>query len=241
MTFDPSFNNVPMVGFAPRCITHQPDNAEWDNGYDDTKPTYLELVALDLTASGFTMRARLRQKAVQTAQDDDFAAGAARILDAVGEDREANLNPAVAVSDQYTTHFKVELEAHNTFPETWPWYARITVAIDTNDGGGWFERATFEYQVGSGVSSTSDNTWAHEQKIITVSGLILNSDIRIRLKTVDESPKTDWDTMEVTCFNKDTDGDAENGVTYNTATDSYADATPDAGEDTQPWEALEVA
>lgn len=236
--FDPSFDSVPMVVILPRCITHEPRNGQWSAGYDNTKPTYLELVPLDLTASGFTMRARLRQKAAQTAQYDEFSAGAGRILVLVGQTREAQLDPSVAVSDQYTVHYKVELEGHSA--TGFDLDMGIVVAIDTNDGGGWVERATYPYRLYAPGGGSRHQTWAHEAKIITVSGLGLNDDIRIRFKSEDHGIKNAWDIMEITCFNKDINGDVEHGVTYYTATDSYADATPDA-EDSVPWEALEVS
>ena len=238
IVFDPSYNDIPTVIFTPKgFVPYDPnDNLTWDNGYTVDQNQYLEIEPLNLTAAGFTMRARLRQKGVQTARGDDFASGAGRILDTIGQTREANLDPAVAAGDLYTIHFKVDLEAENDFFN--PVDATLVIAIDSNDGGGWVERLTIPYSLYSEISPES-NEWPHEEKQITVSGLALNDDIRLRMKSESRGPKTEWVKMEVTCFNKDTDADPENGVTYTTATDSVASATPNA-EDGVPWEAFEV-
>jgi len=240
VVFDPAYNNVPTVIFTPKgFVPYDPDdNLDWDGGgFVADQVQYQEIEPLNLSASGFDMRARLRLKAAQTGRTDDFADGAGRILDAIGETREANLDPAAAAADLYTIHFKVELEAENLFGQ--PVDALLNVAIDTNDGGGWVERLVIAYSLYQDELPSASHTWVLESRSITVSGLALDDDVRLRLKSEARGPKTAWVTMEVTAFNKDTDGDAENGVTYTTAADAVADCTPDV-EDGVPWEAFEV-
>ena len=105
-----------------------------------------------------------------TPQSDDFASG--NQITAVGGTAEVNLDPANASDNTYTVHYfvSVTINAHSTVYGT----AALVAAIETNDGSGWVERATFTYNCSylSGPPPYAARTcsWSHEQKAITVTG-----------------------------------------------------------------------
>lgn len=238
VSFNPAFQNPPMVVMRGG-ISYEPRSGQWSPSYDSAKPQYDDMEPVNLSASGFTLRARLRQKGAQTGQSDNFSPSD-NALDALDETTEADLDPAGAAGDQYTIHYSVMLQivcpiASGKPPVT----ASITVAIDSNDGGGWVERAAVTYAETAywedclGADYVEFN-WTHEQRTITVSGLGVNDDIRIRIKAVTGQVYA----FEVHGFHSTPDASA--GVTYNTASDAVASKTPDA-EDLVQWEALTVA
>jgi hypothetical protein len=189
----------------------------------------LRLQALNVDANGFTSRTQIVNTGATTARSDDFASG--NLIDAVGETAEVNLDPGDANDDTYTVHYYVEvvLSSPGADPSV-----SLTVAIESNDGGGWTERATFVYS----RSSAGTSTWSEEQKPITVDGLLLDDDIRLRAKS--------FIVHDATGSFKVRGGDAGgsnpetyNGVTYTTATDDADSAIPNAG-DHVIWVAQEV-
>ena len=229
ITFPVAFQNAPFLLFPQRRgILHEPRTAKWSNGLNTTIPQYDLLRPLNLSASGFTVDAQLWQKASQTAQTDNFVA--LNNLTALGQTVEADLNPSIAVADNYTVHFSVKLRII-TPPDPFSFISTgsITVAIDSNDGAGWVERAVRTY---SGGADSEDSvpfvefTFSHEEVTISVSGLGLNDDLRLRIKAV---------TGKVFGFDVhgfDGTGDPSDGVTYSTtAGDSFANKTPDTEDE----------
>jgi hypothetical protein len=222
VTFAQVYQNAPMVVFKGGQYV----------GYSNTLPAgkqRLRLQPVDVTASGFTARAQILVAGVTTAQTDDFPSG--NELTAVDETAEADLTPGGANDDTYTVHYfvSVTLSAPGVDPNV-----TLTVAIDTNDGSGWQERATFVYS----RASSGTSTWSHEQKPIVVIGLGTNDDIRVRAKS--------FVVHDATGSFKVRGGDAGgsnpetyNGVTYTTAADTIESAIPSAG-DNVTWVAQEV-
>lgn len=131
VTFATAYQNPPLV-LLKGGIVYEPRSGSWTTTYSSTLPQYIEQEALNLTASGFTVRARLRQKGSPTAQSDEF--GASNALDTDGESTTATLVPAGATSDQYTIHYSVRIRV--TCPGSGTQSGGVTVAIDTDDGGG---------------------------------------------------------------------------------------------------------
>ncbi len=236
ITFPLAFQLPPAVilrggiQYEPRSKWGATGSGSETNAVDANKPQYDDLAPLNLSASGFTLRARLRQKAAQTAQSDNFTAS--NVLDAVGETAEANLDPAGAVADTYNVHYSAEV----TVPAGKAMLSgSITVAIDTNDGAGWVERAAQTHTViNEGGGSPATETWSHVNIAVVVSGLGLNDDIRVRIKSATGTVSS----FSVHAF--DGTGDPSDGVTYSTASDSFASKTPDT-EDAIEWEVLAVA
>ena len=72
------------------------------------------------------------------------------------------------------------------------------------------------------------NTWSHEQKAVNVSNLLLNDDVRIRIKSVVTTGL--GGTFSVHGFGttapNHAHGDPADGLTYTTASDTVESAMP---------------
>lgn len=217
VTFSAAYQNAPVISFADLQVIMF--NASLGTANDQV----LRLQALNVTTAGFTLRAQNVNPGSTTARTDEFVAG--NSLTAVDETVEANLDPAVANDDSYTFHYEVHVTALDLSVGG---SMSIVVALETNDGGGWVERSTFNYSavaVAEGGNVTND--WNHEQKAVVVSGMGLNDDVRIKIKTV--TPTGAGGSFTVHGFNLATDADASEGVTYTTASDTAESAIPNAG------------
>lgn len=260
ISFPQVYQNPPMVILRGGAL-HEP-RALWGatgigdgtetGAYDNTKPTYEDLAALNLTASGFKLRARLRQKGVATPRSAN-ADTANNNLTAVGQSAAATLNnaPSGAVADQYTLRYKVVLQTDDPNnlgdpgpPVVPPYFIAATteIAIDSSADGGttWIERAAYVYTV-SARATTASRTWAEEIKTLTVSGLDSAAPadkFRIRIKSFSFDGATG--SVSAHLFSTAaTPADTSAGLTYNTATDQYASKTPDAA-DVIYWETMEA-
>ncbi len=114
--------------------------------------------------------------------------------------------------------------------------ADLVLALDSNDGSGWVERDTASYSVGALPESTASQTWSHEQRLLTVSGMSTGDDFRLRGKTHTVTGGG-FSTFFARGFDSTTDPNS--GVTYNTASDIFASKTPDS-DDFVTWEVWEV-
>lgn len=196
----------------------------------------LRLVAQNVTRFGFQLVAQNVNPGATTAQTDEFVAG--NSLTAVDETVGVNLDPGGANDNTYTSHYEVHVTALDLSVGG---SVSIVVAIETDDGGGggFVERATFPYSavaVAGGGSVTND--WNHEQKAIVVSGLGLNDDVQLIVKSVNKTGA--GGSFNVHGFNKATDLDASEGLTYNTAADTTESAIKDAAHSVK-WIAQEAA
>ena len=237
ITFAQTYQNAPMILFKGGQYV----------SYSSTLPAgkqRLRLQAFDVTASGFSSRAQIVSVGATTARSADFASGS--LLDAEGETADADLGSNVPANDDtYTVHYEVVVAADQEVSEPGSEVqVNLTVALETNDGGGWVERATYLY---SAIANDSDpnvlNTWSHEQKPIVVSGLGANDDVRIRAKefsvvTIGGSSGTGSFTVKPGDGAGSNPG-AWNGVTWTTAADTTESAIPSTG-DNVIWVAQEV-
>lgn len=113
---------------------------------------------------------------------DDFASG--NQLTTVGGTAEVNLDPGSAGGNAYTVHYfvSVTIDASSTYGTM-----SLVVAIETNSGSGWVERGTYahdcSYLSGPPPYSARTCSFSHEQRTITVAGLGLNADIRLKAKS----------------------------------------------------------
>lgn len=149
-------------------------------------------------------------------QTDDFASG--NQITAAGGTAEVNLDPAQAYDNTYTVHYYVQvtLSAPGMDP-----YVALTVKLETNDGSGWVERASFLYE----RFTAGTSTWSHEQKSIVVSGLDPNDDIRLRAHSFVKFSANGSFVIR----GGDAGGanpETYNGVTYATSADPVVDLTP---------------
>jgi RHS repeat-associated protein len=150
-----------------------------------------------------------------TPQSDDFPSG--NVINTVGATAAVTLDPGTAFDNVYTVHYFVQstLNANSTTFGN----AFLVVAIETNDGGGWVERATFNYNCGylSGPPPYPTRTcpaWTHEQQAITVPGLGLNAGIRLKAKSFSTSNGSGGSFVIRGGDAGGTNPETYNGVTY---------------------------
>lgn len=250
VTFPNNFQNVPLV-LISGGISHEP-RAKWGATGDGTEagaynaalPTYADIAALNLTASGFTLRARLKQKGAQTARSAN-ADTANNSLTSAGASAAATLNNAAsgASADYYQINYKISVDATNIHGGL----ARTTavLAIDSSSDGGstWVQRASFSYEsICDTVGTTNTEDWTFEAVGLTVSGLSSTATadkLRIRIVSI---TKTDGGSVTAHLFSTvATIPDPAAALLYNTTSgDQFANRTPDA-DDIMKWEALETS
>lgn len=238
ITFAQTYQNAPMLMFkGGQYVT-----------FSDTLGTSVKqrvrIQAFDITAGGFKSRAQITNPGATTPQSDNFATGT---IDAQGETNDADLTPGGANDDTYNVHYSVTVNAEQELAEPGSEVqVTLILAIKTNDGlgGGWIERATYQYQaIANDADPSVTNSWSEEIKAIVVSGLGTNDDIRLEAKsftvvTIGGSSGTG----SFSAAGGDSAGGnpgAFAGVTYNTASDSVESAIPNAG-DNVVWVAQEV-
>lgn len=169
---------------------------------------------------------------ITTSQADDFVSG--NLISTVGGTAEADLDPGDASGGRYTVHYFVDvtINAHSTTFGT----ASLVVAIETNDGSGWIERATFSYNCSylSGPPPYPVRTCpaaTHEQQTITVAGLGLLDDIRLKANSFSTDNGAGGSFRVRGGDGSGSNPETYNGVTYQTAVPpSYAvEVGPDPG------------
>lgn len=250
VTFPSNFQNTPLVVMTGG-INHEP-RAKWGalgdgteaGAYTTTLPTYNDVVALNLTVSGFTLRARLKQKGTQTARTAN-ADTANNALTSVGATAAATLNNAAsgASADYYVVGYKISVTADNTHGGL----ARTTVvlAIDSSADGGtnWTQRGTVTYEsIADTLGASNTQNWNTEYVGVTVSGLSSTAPadkLRIRIVSI---TKTDGGSCSAHLFSTAaTPADPAAALQYNTTSgDQFASKTPDV-DDAMKWDALETA
>lgn len=227
VSFTQTYQNVPLVIFRGGQYV------SFSNTLGTSTKQRLRMQVLNLTTSGFTSRSQICNPGATTAQSDDFAAGALtgdQSTTGVGNNKEADLQPGGAASDTYTVNWTVTMTAVGS-GSPGAHFANLTIAIETNDGGGWVERYTRGYSVGSTSAGTHSQTWSAESQSITVSGLGTGDDIRLLIKAFSvtgQGPPTGNYSVDPST------------VTYNTASDTTESAIPSDG-DQVIWVAQEVA
>lgn len=162
VTFNPVFQNPPMIllrGGLTYNASISGDQA-------------LDRVPQNVSASGFVLRAKNIRRGSVTTHTDNFSAGSIARASPIGTSVNCNLDPAGASGGEYTVKYTFQADTANDTTLS------LTFAIDTNDGSGWVERATQRHLVAPGSVNWVENV----QKQITVSGLGVNDDIRLRFK-----------------------------------------------------------
>lgn len=221
ITFPAPYQNAPMIVLDPHALITF--NSSLGTGGDQE----LRLQVVNKSATGFTARAQNVAPGTPTAQSDNFSAS--NLLDAEGETTEANLDPGDASGGIYNLHYRVEVTAFIDLGGSGKVTITVTVALDSNDGGGWIERAAYNYSASQTGQGTDANVWAHENKQVIVSGLGLNDDVRIRVKSVQiTNTAGSLGSASFSVHGFDGTGDPDNGVTYQTSTDSVESAMPNS-------------
>lgn len=226
--FAQPFQAVPMIllrggiSYEPRSLWNATGDGNGTSAPLATTPQYDELQALDASTTGFTLRARLKQKGTQTAHSDAFSG----TITTVGGSRQLNLSAGPASGDTYTVTFDVTLGATGQIGTTV--FVDATIAVDTIVSGVPTERGS-KYYSAQGTRNAS-GTWNGETIVMTVSGIGAGTTIRVRLATFTVSGTNASGNITVT----------PRTVTYTTSpTNQYASKTPDT-DDAIEWEALAV-
>lgn len=222
VVFTRNFEGAPMV-ILEGGLTYEPRSAQWDNGFNSALPTYKDLVADSVSAAGFTVRAVLRQTSAPT-QISHTSGWSDSNLTNVGQTAQKNLDNAPATDGQYTFQYDVYMDAFLESGQS----IVLTLAIDTNDGSGWVERATktYLYSDFDGPTYTRNN----ETMDATVSGLDNTDDIRLKVKSW-SYPGSSGATLSVT----------PDEVRYvSDAGGSEATATPETTDKVR-WKAMETS
>ncbi len=211
VTFPQTYDAAPQVRLFPGSgVVYLERRATvWSSSgtYNSTAPQYIDLTPVNVTAAGFTPRARLTQRSTsQTARTDNF--GTSNALTAVGQATSATIANAPAVTDTYTVHYKWRM----TYAEVPPESATLVVAADANSTGAFIERATHTV-IGTITAPSTATSGAHESFAVSVTGLSSTEEIRLRVKSFTPTGSTaDW-TVSVHGFDS-LGGDPTGGVTY---------------------------
>jgi hypothetical protein len=191
--------------------------------------------ALGLTASGFEVRALLRQPGTSTARTNDFSAGHA--LTAAGQSIAVTLANAPSFDDQYRTRGRSE----------WTFTARagavqsavITILIQSSAdaGSSWTTRATVTHTIdddNTGGDSTGSFSTIDFDETLAVASLDSTDQIRIRIEGIVRGTLS---TLTGSVKGYGATGLPTGGVTYTTQTGGqFASKTPTVA-DTILWEA----
>jgi hypothetical protein len=167
-------------------------------------------------------------------------------LDALNEYKDVDLGTNMpSVDDSYTVCYDYQSTLQCPNPEKPDRVGWIDVAIWTqHDAAGWVERRVDRLTHTANWAECNDTpssgydqiTNVDIQRVITVSGLDANDDVRVKIKAV-SGYGLGGEGFEIHCHTSL--DDPPPGVAWYTATDSFATMTPDT-EDLIAWEALAI-
>jgi hypothetical protein len=232
-TFANVYQNAPMVAFRGGQFV------SFSNTIGTAVKQKQRVQVINLTASGFTSRAQIISSGATTARADDFPSG--NTTSTVGGTAVATVTNAPANDNSYSAQYYVQVvvDANATNFCT----ATVTIAIDTDDGSGYVERAAFGYSAsplsGPPPYGSATTTNASESHAVIVTGLTATSHVRVRVKSF---VVTNGGTGSFTLRGADgagTNPETARGVTYNTAADTTESAIPGTGDQVS-WTAQEV-
>ncbi|MGH7459649.1 MAG: hypothetical protein ACREMA_01305, partial [Longimicrobiales bacterium] len=182
VVFDTLFNATPVIDVK---ISSAPDPRQlfWSAGFDPGRPIYVELAALNPSASGFQIRARYYQKPVT------YGVGAANFsgtFDALHETAEATLTAVPAFGHRYEFSASGTISAGGDVDDEQTTTATLALEV-TYDGTNWIE---LDSRV---ISRTADNNvaapWTFSATLVpnmvqVVPGLAPGNKFRWRVKTL---------------------------------------------------------
>ncbi len=241
ITFSPAFQNPPRITlrggilFEPRSKWGATGSGAETGAPNAALPQIEDFAALSPSASGFTVRARLRQKGTATFRSHDYPGG--NNLTTAGQTTELTVANAPASTDAYTTYFQTELVLKSKYGDEIQLQITVLVEVSADSGGSWTTVESFSTQVSAEGSSTYTLT---EQWVSTFyfSGLDTTDKVRIKLSVVTLTGLANTATVSVKGYDG-TVGSPLDGIRYYSATDTFASKTPDA-DDLITWEAEDV-
>lgn len=228
VVFTQTYDSAPAVALFPGAGTVYLERRAvvWSSSgtFNTTAPQYVDLAAINVTAAGFTPRARLIQRSTAlTARTANF--GTSNNLNVVGEATSATIANAPSVTDSYIARYKWRITGA-VDPGTTA-TATLTVAFDSNSTGAYTERATATH-VATITTATTSSSNSHAAKVLSISGLSSTEEIRVRIKSYAVSSPYTSATLPFSVHAFDSlGGDPAAGVTYNTVTSpNYAAMCP---------------
>ncbi|NUR17995.1 MAG: hypothetical protein HOQ12_00535 [Gemmatimonadaceae bacterium] len=243
VNFSPAFAGTPVVWFAE--VRRDQTAAKWGSvtAVGNGTAAGARLAGVDvyplkaadgLGPGSFTARLLLMQKGTPTARNFDGSGVA--ITSAGGTDTSATLTTAPSASDQYTVRFKGSITAKTNIVGL---ICRldVVVAIERDLGGGSFVevwRSPSPYSVADS-SGTTQTYNIDEPPTVSVSSMTTSGKFRVKVISATVSG-TGVTSLSVRMKVNASDG--AYGVTFYTATNQYASATPDA-DDSVEWYAME--
>lgn len=231
------FQTVPQVTLHGG-INHQPASvwgsaAAVDAGTASSAPNaakaqYEDFGAADLTESGFTCKARLRQKATITQQFLNFAG---THLNTNGEtDTISTLTSAPSVDDGYYVQTQMFCRLRSKNGTLFRVQMKVALETTIDSGATWQQRAT-------GVMVFENSSLLYELKQVSydyaviIKGLTSDGTDRMRLRLIDVAPYGlgDYDTSQTYAVGST--------LGFINSTDVFASKTP-ATDDFVTWEAV---
>lgn len=169
VTFSPAFPSdvIPKVLFGAGGLT-------WDASLDITFDVAVEVQALNLTNTGFTMSAKIFNTSATTTRTLNFSGGAG-----VTSDTTTKTLAAEAYNDKYTFDFNVTVAGKSVEGSALPSYASIGLYAKTSGG------SYTKYQTIDLVNSTGANQNYSKTSSITVDGLGLNAVFKVQVDSGD--------------------------------------------------------
>lgn len=224
VTFVPTFQNVPVI----RLSGGKAANASFP--YDD-------FGAESSTASGFTCRAKNRNKGTTTVQTAEFTASltTSAVGGTVGP---ATVASAPATDNNYKARFDLALSITTTSPPGGQIVAVVAVEVSADAGSTWTEYGTLTKATSRTSPGTTNTDFPGNEVTVNVAGLDPTDKIRLKLKSVTITPgATGSATLEGYNFSPTGEG---HGVVYTTSSGggSSQSKTPDP-DDFIFWEAWE--
>jgi hypothetical protein len=232
VTFSPGYQNPPQV------LMH--GGRLFDSGLGTGSPQYEDFAPVGATGSGFTTRAKIRNKGTVTARTGDFTASltATSVGSVVGK---ATLGNAPSLDDNYKVRFRVDVDCATL---SGGGTTTIVVAIEVSADGstGWTEYATRSFTATRVTPGSITETYNGQEVVVNVAGLVGGSGAAVRLKYKSKSQTgASTGSATITGYNNTLGGaDAGHGATYSTQSGGTTNSkTPDA-DDVVVWEAFEV-
>lgn len=229
IAFSPVFQNVP-VGRIWGGALNEP-RSKWgstgsgsETGAVANTPQYEDFAALGLSASGFTCRARLRQKGTPTPRTDTWGSGNTITTYGATTSSRTTAN-APSVNDNYLVSFTGSIVLVTDHFDIGHYTASVTIAIDLDitGTGGWNEVGTRTYTAQGDVTNVSYPDYTEPiSDAVPIAAASLTSSSRFQLRIKDWSDTTALSSFSITA----------NDVTYTTegTGSQFASKTPDTDD-----------
>jgi hypothetical protein len=187
ITFPANYQNPPAVNILGG-ISYEPASVWGTAAQADAGGTGVlapaaarqidEVTAYNITTSGATLRARLRQASATTARSNAYAAGT---ITTTGGTLEATTANAPAANDTYTTDFSAQFQS--TAVPGKACNVSADICLDWWNGSVWTQVASVTYSASDPVGGHADTGVINSTLVATVSGLTGTSKFRVRLST----------------------------------------------------------